>query len=107
MFIQKRKITAAEEVLPVEVAPEATEILFEAEDVAELVAEITEEVVEVAVEGEDVVFNVGEDEFVVTPDEDLELVETSQKAMKQQVKASKKPARRRVASSRAVRRVQK
>lgn len=90
MFIQKRKITAAEDV-DIEVAPEATDILFEAEDVAELLAEVTEQVVEVNVDGEDVIFNVGEDEFVVTPDGDEEIVETSRKVLKKAVEAAKAP----------------
>ena len=110
MFISKRRITASEDVAPVEVAPEAAELLFEAEDVAELVAEITEEVVDVAVDGEDVIFSVGEDEFVVTPDEDIEEVESSRKVGRRAVRASRRPARRssrarRVAASRSVRRV--
>ena len=55
MFIHKRKITAAEEVEEeikeevveeeeVEVAPEAEDILFEAEDVAELLAEAQDKI---------------------------------------------------------------
>lgn len=114
MFVQKRKITAAEEVeeVEVEVAPEATDILFEAEDVAELLAEVTEQVVEVNVDGDDVVFNVGEDEFVVTPDEDAELVETSTKTMKRAVRANRRAGRKverkaPVAASRAVRKIRK
>lgn len=86
MFIHKRSIKAAEEieeeVQDITVAPEATDLLFEAEDVAELLAEVTDQVVEVAVDGEDVVFNVGEDEFVVTPEGDEELVESSTKTIK-------------------------
>ena len=97
MFVHKRKITASEEaaVAEVEVAEEATDLLFEAEDVAELVAEITDEVVEVEVDGDDVIFNVGEDEYVVTPEGDEELVESSRKISK-----SKKP----VAAARKVQR---
>lgn len=99
MFIQKRNtVTASEEVEEevvdeavedVEVAPEATDLLFEAEDVAELIAEVTGDVVEVAVDGEDVIFSVGEDEFVVTPEGDEELLESSTKVMKKAIAANK------------------
>lgn len=101
MFIQKRKITAAEEV-EVEVAPEATDVLFEAEDVAELLAEVTEEVVEVNVDGDDIVFNVGEDEYVVTPEEDVELVESSKKILK-----GKKPVEASKSTSKSIRKIRK
>ena len=103
MFIQKRAVTAAEEIekevvetpeeevaeAEVEVAPEATDLLFEAEDVAELIAEVTDQVVEVSVDGEDVIFSVGEDEYIVTPEGDEELLESSTKVMKKAVAASK------------------
>ncbi len=109
MFIQKRAVTAAEEIeeevidtpeeevvdTEVEVAPEATDLLFEAEDVAELLAEVTDQVVEVAVDGEDVIFTVGEDEFTVTPEGDEELLESSTKVMKKSVAANKKNAPKR------------
>ncbi len=86
MFIQKgksRKVMSAEDIdVEVDVAPEATDLLFEAEDVAELIAEVTDEVVEVNVDGDDVVFNVGEEEFVVTPDGDEEILESSRRVLK-------------------------
>lgn len=89
MFIQKRKITAGEEV---EVAPEATDLLFEAEDVAELVAEVTDETVtaETTEEG-DVEFTVGEDDvYTVQPEGDEEVLEATHKSIKNKkpVKAS-------------------
>lgn len=82
------------------VEPEATDLLFEAEDVAELVAEVTGEEVEVAIddEADTVVFTVGEDEFTVVPEGDEEVVESATKRTrgKRPVRASKKvPARRR------------
>ena len=116
MFIHKRKITAAEEVEEieekveeeVEVAPEVEDVLFEAEDVAELVAEITGEVVEVAADGEDIVFSVGEDEFTVTPDEDAEYVESSKRVRGQKVSAGRKIAKKvPVKSSKTVRKIAK
>lgn len=80
MFIQKRKITASEEV--VDVAPEATDLLFEASDVAELVAEVTGETVEVTAEDDAVTFAVGEDEYHVEAEGDEEILETSRRALK-------------------------
>lgn len=82
------------------VEPEATDLLFEAEDVAELVAEVTGEAVEVAVddEADTVVFTVGEEEFTVEPDGDEEIVESATRVRgKKPVKASTKriSARRR------------
>lgn len=119
MYIQRKRIVADEEIieepvvdevveeLPVEeepevdVAPEATELLFETEDVAELVAEITGLPVEVTADEDAVVFAVGEDEFTVEPEGDeeiLESVRTQKKAVtaskvtvKPAVKAAKRP----------------
>ena len=87
----------------VSVDPEATDLLFEAEDVAELVAEVTGDVVEVAVddEADTVVFTVGEgdaaEEFTVEPDGDEEVLEAATKktANKKPVKASRTIARKR------------
>lgn len=95
MFVQKRNITASEEAeVEVEVKPEATDLLFEAEDVAELLAEVTEQPVDVSVDGEDIIFSVGEDEFVVTPEGDEELVESSVKTLKKPVAANRKVAKK-------------
>jgi len=117
MFIHKRKITAAEEAEEeleekveeeVEVAPEVEDVLFEAEDVAELVAEITGEVVEVAADGEDIVFNVGDDEFTVTPDDDAEYVESSRRFKGKSVSAGRKIRKKvPVKSSKTVRKIRK
>lgn len=93
------------------VAPEATDMLFEAEDVAELVAEVTGEEVTVEVDDADdsVIFTVGEEEFTVEPEGDEEILEASRKSLrgKQSVRASKKSeprkpvrASRKVAGSR-------
>lgn len=95
MFIQKRKVMADSEV---DVAPEATDLLFEAEDVAELVAEVTGQVVEVTAEGDEVTFAVGEGEeateFTVTADGDEEVLESSRRNFrgKKNVAASRKVA---------------
>ena len=102
MFIQKKsngnRVVAGEEILEENVAvedeamddpaiedgagegevivdPEATDLLFEAEDVAELIAEVTGEAVEVTVEDDSVEFAVGEDVFTVHAEGDEEMLE--------------------------------
>ena len=82
----------------VEVAPEATELLFEAEDVAELVADVTGEDVEVEVSDEAVEFTVGEDVYEVAPEGDEELLEASTRLPRgrKAVKASTRTRSRRV-----------
>ena len=130
MFIQKRRIVAEDEIMDqemddvvdeggagaVEVAPEATDLLFEAEDVAELVAEVTGEAVEVTVDDDAVTFAIGDDEFTVEAEGDEEILEASRKVLrgKRRVSAStsrrvasRKPAQRRVAASRQTRPVRK
>lgn len=87
------------------VAPEATDMLFEAEDVAELVAEVTGEEVTVEVDDADdsVIFTVGKEEFTIEPEGDEEILEASRKQLrgKASVKASvKAPARKAVRASR-------
>ena len=64
----------AEDEAPVDVAPEAMDLLFEAEDVAELVAEITGQDVEVTADEDAVVFSVGDADFTVEPEGDEEIV---------------------------------
>ena len=86
-----------------EVAPEAADLLFEPEDVAELVAEITGEDVTVEADGTAVTFEVGEETFTCEAEEDIEEVESSTRIRgRKPVKAStalrrapKKAARRR------------
>ena len=123
MFIQKRRIVAEETVdapetgvaapeadADVEVAPEATALLFETEDVAELLSEVTGEPVSVeAKDGDDTIkFTVGENEYTVEPDGDEEILEAARKplAKKRKVAASAKPAARSAtASGRVIARV--
>ena len=82
----------------VNVAPDATDLLFEAEDVAQLVAEVTGQPVDVekAEDGNSVEFTVGEDVFTVTAEGDEEVLEAVRKPLKKkkQVSAStnRKPA---------------
>ena len=67
------------DVAEVTVDEAATELLFEAEDVAELVSEISGQPVDVTVDDEMVTFTVGDDEYTVTPDGDEEIVEESKR----------------------------
>lgn len=121
MYIQKKRIYADDEIMDdmpavddmpadmpedmgegeVDVAPEAAELLFEAEDVAELVAEVSGEPVEVTVDDDTVTFAVGEAEFVVEPEGDEEVLEATRRTFrgKRTVRASRRamPARRPVA----------
>lgn len=87
-----------DEVADVEVEDDAMGLLFEAEDVAELVAEITETPVEVTVDDDSVVFAIGDDEYTVTPEGDEEILEAVRRPFrnKKSVKASavRKPLRR-------------
>lgn len=72
------RITANEDV-EVVVAPEVYETVFEAEDVAELIAEVTGE--DVAVDTQDesgiVEFTIGDSTYTVEPDEDDEILEAT------------------------------
>lgn len=90
----------------VNVDDSATDLLFEAEDVAELVAEVTGEVVEVTADGDEVTFAVGQgenaEEFTVSADGDEEVLESVRRPFrgKRTVSASRRVgARRRVAAS--------
>ena len=78
MFIQKKGIRRRV-MAETDVAPDAAELLFQAEDVAELVAEVTGEVVEVEADdaGESITFNVGEEAFTVEAEGTEETVESS------------------------------
>lgn len=75
-----------------EVNVEDTDLLFEAEDVAQLLAEVTGEPIDVTVndDGESVVFAVGDNEFTVQAEGDEEVLETSRRMLKgkKSVKAS-------------------
>ena len=84
----------------VDIAPEASDLLFEAEDVAELVAEVTGEEVAVTVDDEAVTFEVGEDVYTVEPEGDEEILESTKVKKKNSVKASKVIRRRRPTAKR-------
>lgn len=76
-----------------DVAPEAVDLLFEAEDVAQLVAEITGEDVEVTADETEVTFDVAGETFVCEAEEDSDVVESSRKTDRsmKRVAASKRP----------------
>lgn len=103
----------------VDVEPEATDLLFEAEDVAELVAEVTGAPVEVTVDDDSVTFAVDGEEYLVEPEGDEEILESVRRPLRgkrrvaanrrrrpsaRPVRASRrtaaKPATRRVSASR-------
>lgn len=126
MFIQKRRIVAEDVIdeqvddMPVDEAgeagevsvdPEATDLLFEAEDVAELVAEVTGEPVEVTVEDDYVTFAVGDSEYTIEAEGDEEILEATRKPLqnKRKVSASTKrvAGKREVAASKQTRPLRK
>lgn len=83
MYIQRRRITANADVGgETTVAPEASDLLFEAEDVAELVAEVTGEPVDVSADDDTVTFAVGEDEYTVEAEGDEEVLEAVRRPLR-------------------------
>lgn len=96
----RRRPVVAEETLNVEMdMPEEpmdapTELLFEATDVADLIAEITGEEVEMDMDDDVVVYRVGEDEYTIEPEGDEEILEAVRKPLKNKrtVAANKRPA---------------
>ena len=62
-----------------DVAPEAADLLFEAEEVAQLVAEVTGEDVAVEADGTSVTFDVAGETYTCEADEETEEVEASRK----------------------------
>lgn len=102
MYISRKNTNRRKRVMAnAEVAPEATDLLFETEDVADLVAEVTGETVEVETTDDAVEFTVGEGEeaetFTVEPEEDAEILESARiPRSKRAVKASTRTAGRRV-----------
>lgn len=103
MYNGKRRIVADEEV---NVAPEATDLLFEAEDVADLIVEVTGQPVEVTADGDAVTFAIGDgetvEEYTVTAEGDEEIVESATRVRRgRTVAASRRPmARRPISASR-------
>lgn len=118
--LRRRAIKADEEIADIEAPVEdipaegevsvdeaASELLFEAEDVAELVSEVSGMPVDVTVDEDEVTFTVGDDTFTVTPEGDEEIVEESKRVRRsaRSVKAgrrisARRPMARRVSASR-------
>lgn len=74
-----------------EVSPEATDLLFETEDVAQLIAEVTGEDVEVEADGESVAFSVGDETYTCEAEAGDEVVESSRKVVRRnKISASRK-----------------
>lgn len=96
-----------EDVAPAEgevnVDAEASELLFQAEDVAELISEVSGQPVDVTADEDEVVFTVGDDEYTVTPDGDEEIVEESKRVRRGRSvragRAMRRPTASRVAAS--------
>lgn len=91
-----------------EVPAEESELLFEVEDVAEVLAEVTGEPVDYTVDDEttEVTFTVGEDEITVTPEGDEEVVEESTRVRGRKIAAARRMRRqaaRKVSASRRIR----
>lgn len=70
--------------MDVDVSPEATELLFETEDVAQLLAEVTQQPVDVdtADDGESVEFTVGKDVYTVESEGGEEVLESVRRPFK-------------------------
>lgn len=105
MFIQNKNRNAVK--ADTDVATEATDLLFEAEDVAQLISEITGEdvTVEVSEDGESVDFTVGDEVYTAQAEGDEELVESSSRITtnKRNVSASRNTQK----NSRTLRKIQK
>lgn len=98
MRTYRKRVYAAEDEMmneTVQVDESASDLLFEAEDVAELVAEVTGQPVEVTTDEDSVVFSVGDNEFTVEADGDEETVESCTRTARRRVAAStRRPAAR-------------
>lgn len=107
MFIQRKNSRGKRVMAETDVAPEAAELLFEAEDVAELVAEVTGEVVEVEADdaGESVTFNVGEDAFTVEAEGTEETVESCSRINRGKRAVAASTRRGSVSNSRVIRKM--
>jgi len=93
----RRPIKAEEEMIDdSEIMDQDTsELLFEATDVADLLAEITGEDVDMDMDDDVVVFTIGEDEYTIEPEGDEEVLESVRRPMRRMrpVKAGRRPSR--------------
>lgn len=86
---RRRRVTAGEDMGGARVAPEAKELLFEAEDVAELVAEVTGEPVDVTTEEDGAVtFGIGDENYTVEAEGTEEVLESRRLPRRSRVAAS-------------------
>lgn len=100
------RVVADDDVIDnVVVEPEATDLLFEAEDVAELLAEVTQQPVEVTADEDAAVFAVGDDEFTVSADGDEELVEASTAVVGKKRRRTVSAATKRTTTKRTIRKL--
>lgn len=90
--IEMDDIDLPDEDIDVEDEIQEEEILFEASDVAEILAEVTDEPVDYTVDDEttEVTFTVGDDEITVTPEGTEEVVEESTRVRGRKIAASRK-----------------
>lgn len=77
MKVTRNRLRTERVMAETNIAPEATDLLFEAEDVAEIIVEITGEDVDVEADGDVVSFTVGDETYECTADGDEEVLESS------------------------------
>lgn len=99
------KVVADDVIDDVVIEPEATDLLFEAEDVAELLAEVTQQPVEVTADENEAVFAVGDDEFTVSADGDEELLEASTAIVGRKSRRTVSAATKRASKKRTIRKM--
>ena len=96
MLIRKKGVRSGKGVMAeTEVAPEASELLLETEDAAQLIAEITGEDVNVTVEEDSITFEVGGEAYTCEAEGEEEILEaTKVRKNARKVSASTKMNRR-------------
>lgn len=97
--INRKTVRASEDV---QVEPEASELLFETEDVADLLAEATDEEVTADLTDEGVEFTVGDMTIVAEPEGDEEILES--RRVRRSAKAVKASTGRKMPKRRVARR---
>ena len=77
MLIRKKGVAGRRVMAETEVAPEASELLLETEDAAQLIAEITGEDVNVTVEEDSITFEVGGESYTCEAEGEEEILEAT------------------------------
>jgi hypothetical protein len=92
-----KEVVVDKDVTNINIADEATDLLFEAEDVAELLAEVSGEDVAVTADEDAVTFEVGDDVYTVEAEGDEEILESTRvnRAGRKPVRASRRVTHRR------------